>query len=161
MIYKKKDAFWGGILLALSDSFASYLIDQFSWPRFIGMLILGATIYTLETVNVFHWIEKTSLKKFSGFSSKIFKTIAIILFFNPIWIFRHYVFIDLFSGNFNNIGSGMLVTASVAYVVNIPFSVVMNYIIQNEIPLKHRFIGASVLSALMVIFFALSKIWFA
>lgn len=161
MIYKKRDAFWGGILLAFSDSFAAYLIDQFSWTRFLGMLILGATIYTLETVNVFHWIENTSLKRFSGIKAKLFKTLAILLFFNPFWIFRHYLFIDIFSGNFNTIEFPMLMTASVAYSVNIPFSFIMNYIIQNEIPLKHRYIGASFISALMVIFFALSKLWFA
>jgi hypothetical protein len=161
VIYRKKDAFWGGLLLACSDSFAAYLINQFSWPRFIGMLILGATIYTLETVNVFHWIEKTSTDRYRGIKAKLFKTIAIILFFNPLWIFRHYVFIDIFSGNFNSIELAMLSTASFTYLVNIPFSFIMNYVIQNEIPLKHRFIGASMISAIMAIFFALSKLWFA
>jgi ABC-type glycerol-3-phosphate transport system permease component len=39
-------------------------------------------------------------------------------------------------------------------------SFLANYLIQNRVPLKNRFLFSAVFSALMGIYYALSKVWF-
>ncbi|MCK5821121.1 MAG: hypothetical protein KAH17_04515, partial [Bacteroidales bacterium] len=49
---------------------------------------------------------------------------------------------------------------SLSFLVNIPISIVANYIIQNIIHLKWRFFSSAAFSALMAIYYALSIVIF-
>lgn len=156
MIYTKRDVFWGGVLLAISDTIAALITDQFSYVRLIGMFVVGATLYAIEIPNFFDWLEKFTTKRYSGFKKKMAKTIAVALFFNPLWIFRHFVFIYFFLGEFDLINMALFNTAILSYVYNVPISLAGNYLIQNKVSLNWRFVVNSVFSALLTLYYALS-----
>ena len=146
--------------MAIGDGTASIITGQFSWIRLIGIFVIGATIYALEIPNFFSWLEKFTAKRYSGAKRKLIKTFAVVLFFNPLWIFRHYIFINIFMGDFATINLALLKVATISYLYNIPISIVGNYIIQNKISLKWRFIASSVFSALMALYYALGQVYF-
>lgn len=160
IVFNKNDILWGGIILALSDGFAAYLTGNFSIIRFLGLLVIGSTLYAIEIPTFFAWLEKYTKANFTGIKRKLLKTIAVVIFFNPLWLFRHFAFIDILTGQFDLINLHLLQTASISYLINIPFSIIGNYIIQNAISLKWRFISSSIYSAIMIIYFALSQVYF-
>lgn len=160
IIINKKDILWGGIILAVSDGFAAYLTGGFSWIRFFGLLVIGSTLYAVEIPTFFAWLEKYTKAHYTSLKRKIIKAVAVVIFFNPIWLFRHFAFIDVFTGQFDLINLHLLQTASLSYLVNIPMSLIGNYIIQNVIALNWRFIASSIYSAIMIIYFALSQVYF-
>lgn len=89
------------------------------------------------------------------------KTVLAVLYFNPLWIARHLLFIKLFSGQFEGIGFNLMQIALWSFLVNIPISFIANYVIQNRIKLKWRFLGSATFSALMAIYYALSETLFS
>lgn len=124
------------------------------------MLFVGATFYAFEIPNYFDWIvKKTQFLK--GIKSTLTKTVLAIVYFNPLWIARHLLFIKLFSGELNAIGFNLLEIAFWSFLVNIPISFIANYIIQNRFKLKWRFIGSAIFSAIMAIYYALSETIFS
>ena len=120
------------------------------------MMLVGATIYAFEIPNYFAWIEKKTIQ-LTKTKQTFAKTGLAILYFNPIWIFRHLAFIKLFSGNFNDININLLEIAVLSFLVNIPISFTANYLIQNKVKLDWRFFGSAIFSALMAIYYALSE----
>lgn len=120
------------------------------------MMIIGATLYALEIPNYFAWIDKKTAK-LSGVKLTLAKTSLAIAYFNPLWIYRHLLFIKLFSGNFDEINTGLIGIALLSFLVNIPISFIANYGIQNKIKLHWRFLASATFSALMAIYYALSE----
>ena len=132
------------------------MLDEFSWYRVLGMMCIGATFYAFEIPNYFDWIvQKTHHLK--GLKATLSKTGLAILYFNPLWIARHLLFIKLFSGEFRAIGWNLLNIAFWSFLANILISFVANYIIQNRFKLKWRFLGSAIFSAVMAIYYALSE----
>ncbi|WP_221267549.1 hypothetical protein [Lacinutrix iliipiscaria] len=135
-------------------------MDEFSWYRLLGMILVGASFYAFEIPNYFDWIDKkTQISK--GIKATLSKTLLAILYFNPLWIARHLLFIKLFSGQFESIGFNLLEIAFWSFLVNIPISFIANYIIQNKFKLKWRFMASAIFSALMAIYYALSETIFS
>jgi hypothetical protein len=120
------------------------------------MMCIGATIYAFEIPNYFDWIVKKT-EHLKGFKATLSKTGLAILYFNPLWIARHLLFIKLFSGEFEAIGWTLMEIAFWSFLANILISFVANYIIQNRFKLKWRFLGSAIFSALMAIYYALSE----
>lgn len=120
------------------------------------MMLIGATIYAFEIPNYFAWIDKKTTQ-FSGIKKTLTKTGLAVAYFNPLWIFRHLAFIKLFSGNFSGINFNLLEIALLSFLVNIPISFIVNYIIQNKIKLDWRFLASAIFSAIMAIYYALSE----
>lgn len=120
------------------------------------MIVIGATVYAFEIPNYFNWIEKKTINN-SGLRKTIAKTILAIVYFNPLWIFRHLLFIKLFSGNFDQITSNLFIVACWSFLVNIPISFIANFVIQNKVKLDWRFLASAIFSALMAIYYALSE----
>jgi len=120
------------------------------------MVIIGATLYAFEIPNYFDWIVKKT-KAYSGIKLTLTKTTLAIVYFNPLWIARHLLFIKLFSGNYSAINMHLLEIALWSFLANIPISFIANYIIQNKIHLKWRFLSSAIFSALMAIYYALSE----
>ena len=123
------------------------------------MIILGATLYAFEIPNYFAWIERRT-KDIGGIKKTLAKTGLAILYFNPLWIARHLLFIKLFSGKFHEVDYGLLKIAGLSFLVNIPISFVANYLIQNKVKLDWRFLASAIFSALMAIYYALSEVLF-
>ncbi len=120
------------------------------------MVLIGATVYAFEIPNYFKWIDQKT-KALSGIKLTLTKTALAIAYFNPLWIWRHLVFIKLFSGNLEEINFNLLIIACLSFLVNIPISFVANYLIQNKIKLNWRFLASATFSALMAIYYALSE----
>lgn len=158
--YKKQNILKGALIYSAGDSIAAILLDEFSFYRLLGMMLIGATFYAFEIPNYFDWIVKKT-QFLEGFRATFSKTMLAIVYFNPLWIARHLLFIKLFSGQFEAIGFDLLEIAFWSFLVNIPISFVANYIIQNRFKLKWRFLGSAIFSAIMAIYYALSETIFS
>lgn len=158
--YKKKNILKGALIYSAGDTIAALLLGEFSWYRLLGMVLVGATFYAFEIPNYFDWIVKKT-QFLTGIKATLTKTLLAILYFNPLWIARHLLFIKLFSGQFEAIGFNLLEIAFWSFLVNIPISFIANYIIQNRFKLNWRFLGSAVFSALMAIYYALSETLFS
>lgn len=157
--YKWSNIIRGGLIYATGDTIAALISDQFSVQRMIGILMIGATIYALEIPNYFKWIDKKTQGK-TGLKNSLYRSVLAMLYFNPLWIARHVLFIKLITGNFDQIGWGLITTGTLSFVVNIPVSLAANYLIQNKIALEHRFLASAIFSGLMAIYYSLSDVWF-
>ena len=159
LTYTKSNIFRGTLIYSAGDTIASLLLEEFTIYRLIGMMILGATLYAFEIPNYFLWIVKKT-QHLTGNKLTFTKTGLAIAYFNPIWIWRHLLFIKIFSGNFEQINLNLLQIAGLSFLVNIPISFIANYIIQNKIHLNWRFLSSAIFSAIMAIYYALSETLF-
>lgn len=159
MIYTKKNILKGAVIYSIGDAVASLLLHEFSLTRFLGMALIGATIYAFEIPNVFIWIDKKT-QHLQGLKKTLTKTTLAVLYFNPLWIARHLFFIKLFTQNYQNIDLHLLEIAWWSFLVNIPISFVANYLIQNKIKLENRFLASAIFSGLMAIYYAFSATLF-
>ncbi len=155
MQYLKRNIVRGAIIYPAGDTIAALLLGEFMWTRFLGMMLVGATVYAFEIPNYFAWIERKT-KKLKGFKQTMMKTLLAIAYFNPLWIARHLIFIKIFSLNWAAIGWDVLSVSTMSFLINIPISFIANYIIQNVIKLEWRFMASAIFSALMAIYYAMS-----
>src|ERR1035437_3812486 len=94
MEYKFKNILKGALIYAIGDTIASLLLGQFNVYRLLGMILIGSTVYAFEIPNYFNWIAKIT-NQYTGLKLSFYKTGLAILYFNPLWIARHYLFIEL------------------------------------------------------------------
>ena len=149
----------GGIIYLTGDTIAAIITGDASIIRSIGMFAVGSTLYAFEIRKYFSWIEHR-VKELGGLKRTILKTFMALIYFNPLWIFRHLCFVYLFSGNWSLISIALLKSATIAFIFNIPISLLANYIIQNRIRLDYRFWASAVFSGLMAIYYSMSSVWF-
>ena len=123
------------------------------------MMIIGGTVYAFEIPNYFKWIDAktTGIDNLRGSLSR---TGLAILYFNPLWIARHLLFIQILKGGWSGINVSLLSLGLYSFAVNVPVALTANYVIQNKIPLKWRFFSSAVFSSLMAIYYAMSRIIF-
>ena len=159
MEYRLNNIIKGGLIYAIGDTIAALILGDFLWLRMLGMLLIGMTVYAFEIPNYFSWIERKS-KGLEGLKLSLYKTTLAILYFNPLWIARHLLFIKLISSQFDEIGWNLLSIALISFVVNIPISIIANHFIQTKISLKARFVASAIFSGLMAIYYAMSATWF-
>lgn len=144
------------MIYSIGDSIAALLLNEFSIYRLLGMILIGGLLYSFEIPNYFSWIDKRT-STLEGLKKTLAKTGLAILYFNPVWIFRHLAFIKLFSNQMGEINGNLFLIACWSFLVNIPISIVANYLIQNKIHLDWRFVASAVFSGLMAIYYALSE----
>ncbi len=154
--YTKNNVVRGALIYSAGDLIASLLLDEFSWIRLLGMIFIGATVYAFEIPNYFAWIDRKTIS-YVGLKKTMIKTCLAILYFNPLWIFRHLIFIKIFMSKYEEINYQLFQIAIMSFVVNIPISFIANYLIQNKIKLNWRFMASAIFSALMAIYYALSE----
>ncbi len=159
MKYSKGNILKGAIIYASGDTIAALILDEFLLLRLIGIIAVGATFYAFEIPNYFNWIDKKTAK-YNGLRLSLYKTALAILYFNPLWITRHLLFIMLFSGKWTDVSWDLLRIGSMSFLVNIPISLIANYLIQNKMPYNWRFFASAIFSALMAIYYALSFVFF-
>jgi hypothetical protein len=149
----------GLLIYASGDSIAALIQGDFTLHRFFGMMIIGATIYALEIPNYFKWID-TRVPDHHGIKNTLKRTTLAMAYFNPLWITRHLLFIKIISLEWNTISWHLLVLGLWSFILNIPISLLANYLIQNKIHLSWRFFASAVFSALMAIYYALAEVIF-
>lgn len=151
----------GFIIYPLGDLIAQIILGEVHVLRVFTMALAGGLIYAFEIPLWFGWINRT-------FNHWFPRTLAAIVYFNPLWIMRHILLIRA-SINPNVLTSGSLFiavlqtswnSALTSFTGAILISFVGNYIIQNMIRLERRFIASSIFSGLMAIYYAISESFF-
>lgn len=159
ILYNRVNILKGSLVYSSGDAIAALITHQFSWERYLGMIILGGTLYALEIPNYFRWIDHLT-HPLPSIRRALVRTSLALLYFNPLWIARHLTLINLFSGQYP-IGSIHLLEAALqSFLWNIPISLTANFLIQNKIIRSRRFFASAVFSALMAIYYALSEVIF-
>lgn len=153
-----RTALRGGLIYASGDSIASLITGEFLAWRALGILIVGATLYATEISAYFRWIDKhfDNAGRWNPFK----RAVLALAFFNPLWIARHLLFIRFFSDRWSEIDWQVLSIGMDSFLHIMPIGLLMNYLIQNRVPLNWRFLASALYSALMAIYFALSEVWF-
>lgn len=154
--FKHSDILKGLLVYSIGDSIAAVMLDEFQLTRVLGIMLIGSTLYAFEIPNYFNWIESKTKTKV-GHKKSIQKTLLALLYFNPLWIFRHLLFIKIFSFEFGFSITTLFTVSFFSFIVNIPISIFGNFIIQNKIKLNNRFLASAIFSALMAIYYALSE----
>lgn len=155
-----RDALMGMIIYSVGDSVAALILGKFMGLRLLGMMLIGATVYAFEIPNYFRWIDGRTKNLPGGFRRAFFRTVLALLYFNPVWIARHLLFIRFVSADWDGIGFALLQAALFSWLVNIPIAIAGNYIIQVVLPLRRRFAGSATFSGLMAVYYALAGVWF-
>ncbi len=119
-------------------------------------MLIGGTVYAFEIPNYFRWIEAET-DGISGLRGSLSKAGLAILYFNPLWISRHLLFIQIFTGKWDCINWNLLSLGLYSFTANVPVAFTANYVIQNRISLKRRFLSSAVFSSVMAIYYALSQ----
>ena len=122
----------------------------------LGMMFIGGTVYAFEIPNYFRWIDAKTAG-ISGLKGSFSRAGLAIIYFNPLWIARHLLFIQILQGSWSNMNWNLLKLGLYAFLVNIPVAFAANYMIQNRVRLKWRFFSSAVFSSLMAIYYALSQ----
>lgn len=149
----------GGLIYMCGDTIAALISGDATLIRAAGLFGVGSTLYAFEIRKYFSWIEQ-KVNSFDRLKRTMLKTFMALFYFNPLWIARHLCFVYLFSGKFSLISFALLKAATIAFLVNIPISIIANYIIQNRTPLEYRFWASAVFSGLMAIYYSMSSVWF-
>jgi hypothetical protein len=143
----------------IGDSIASLMGNEFSYFRAVCIFAIGAVLYAFEIQWYFKWIEEFIIR-YQGLKRNILKTFLALIYFNPLWIARHLCFIYIISGKINQISFHLFKIALISFLINIPISIIANYIIQNKISYKYHFWGSAIFSGLMAIYYSMSIKWF-
>ena len=155
--YTKANIIRGILIYSAGDTIAALMLGEFLLSRLVGIALISATIYAVEIPNYFRWID---YKTRDGQFLSLKRTGLALLYFNPLWIARHLLFIKLFSFYWSEVNWGLLKIGLYSYLVNIPLSFLANYFIQNKVPLKWRFTASAIFSAFMAVYYALSAVLF-
>lgn len=159
LAYTRSNIIRGMLIYATGDTVAAFLQDQFSVMRLLGMMLVGAMFYAFEIPNYFKFIDQ----KITGphkLRNKFKRLGLATLYFNPLWVARHLLFIKLFSGLFSDISGQLIKVAALSFLYNLPVSLSANFFIQNKLKLRWRFMGSAIFSALMAVYYALAANWF-
>lgn len=151
----------GLIIYPLGDSIAQLIQGEINFFRVGILAIVGCFLYSWEIWTWFSYIDKK-------FKNPFFKTCLAVSYFNPIWIARHFLFIELTihpqlflnAHDFGHMLLRLIEAAVKSFVGAILVSLPVNYYIQNKAPLESRFLLSATFSALMGIYYAMSKVWF-
>lgn len=119
---------------------------------------MGGIVYAFEIPNYLNWLNK----KFDdgGFVIKSLVAVLFTLYFNPLWIARHLLVLNFFQGNFAQINWELLRIGWESFVYSFFFTLPVNYIITNKVPVKWKFSVTAIFSSSMAIYYALSEVFF-
>jgi hypothetical protein len=173
-----RDAIVGWTVYPLGDLVAQLIGGHVQWQRLVVMAIAGGVIYRFEVPRWFRLLDRfefdeatVARKRFARLLARpdrhlnwIGRTLGAILYFNPLWIARHMLFIRLAADPASLLhGAAYLATLTAAcksFVVNLPISLAGNYLIQMRVPLRWRFLASSIFSAMLATAYALAYRFF-
>lgn len=147
-------------MYALGDAVAMLILGKFNILQMLGMMLLGGTLYALEIPAYFAWIARKTAH-IQGWRGQLLRAVLAWLYFNPLWIARHLAFAKFFGGAWNEISSALLPIAVSSFLWGLPISLTGNFIIQNYVPERHRFLASGIFSGLNAVYYALSATLFA
>jgi len=155
-----RDVSVGGLFFAAGDSIGALLNNEFLYMRLVGMFVLGASLYAWEIPTYFNYLARCFAQE--NHANAIKRMLYSALFFNPLWIARHLLFIQFFSGQWGEISfASILGVATQSFIYCFPVSLIVNYLIQNVLVFRWRFFASSIFSALTAIYFAVLGVFFS
>ncbi len=158
--YSYENIISGIFIYAIGDSIAAFLTGNFSVYRMLGIALIGSTLYAIEIPNWFLFIDRITNGRVQNWKTKILRMLLAMAYFNPLWIARHIALVAIISGKWYEISWSLLNTGFTSFIYQIPITILGNYVIQNKLEYKHRFLANCIYSGLMAIYFALSAVWF-
>lgn len=172
----------GWVLYPLGDLVGQLIMGEFSALRVLVVMLVGGIFYRLEIPFWFRKLESleissSSMEKFSILKlitgkgepvrlNWLGKTIGATLYFNPLWMARHMFFIICATTPLNDIEVGQAIeqslrTGTMSFFTNLPITVIANYLIQEHLPLKRRFLGSAILTTVLTVKYAIEFRMFA
>lgn len=153
MTRKTIDLISSWTLYPLADLLVQLSMHEFNAMRLVTIALAGGLVYRREIPT---WFSQLDLAKLSG----VGRTIGSLIYFNPLWIARHMLFIKIATSSWAEITSGALVLIALllgikSFLLNLPLSLAGNYIIQTKLPVDVRYLGSIVLSGLLAVIYAL------
>lgn len=169
-----RDTLVGWTIYPLGDLAAQLITGDVEWPRLLVMAVVGGIIYRFE---VPRWFRKLDTFEFRAADSRLKRalmrdpatdrhlnwlgrTLGAVLYFNPLWITRHMLFITLGTDAAALLTlagwTDALVVGSKSFLINLPISFGGNYLIQMRMPLRRRFLASSIMSAILAAGYALA-----
>jgi len=155
---KRADALRGLLIYGAGDAAAAAIGGAFSGARLAGMALVGATLYAFEIPAWFGWIDRRAPR--GGTAAGWRRAGWAMLYFNPLWIARHLLFVRLFSGRADLVRWSLVGAGARSFLFNVPVSLAANWLIQNRVPAPWRFAASALFSALMAVYYSLSGAWF-
>ncbi len=175
----KTDKLSGWVLYPLADGIAQLILGDISYLRMLFVALLGRYVYAIEIpkwfglLSVWHrstapgrflknfWVKTGNHYYFNWLS----KTIGATLWFNPLWIARHMLVLelaDMVTGKtvFFSFLPQALHLGTVAFIGQLPLAFGVNYIIICRLPERSRFIWSSIFSGILAIYYAVGKVYF-
>ena len=163
------------LIYPLGDAVAQLILQEFSLRRFLSLTFLALAFYQWEIPKWFKLLDtivvpahKISIMPMAGtVLTKEYKlnwfgrTLGAMIYFNPLWIARHMLFISLGKSswgliNFNELVLSSLTLGVKSFLVNLPISIAGNYIVQAKLKLEYRFLGSVILTSLLTICYAMA-----
>ena len=156
-----KESLKGGTIYAVGDTIAALILGEFMLSRLLGMFLVGGLIYALEIPAWFKWIDKKwPVLRPAQFKRGLIRASLAQLMFNPLWIFRHLVLIQVFSGIWPLDWKNLLLISWYSFLGNLVVSMVANYLLLNKTAPSWRFPLSAVFSGSLAIYYALSQVIF-
>ena len=155
-----RDIVRGLLIYAAGDTAAALLLHEFSWSRLLGMALIGGLLYSVEVPAYFRWIDRRLPADAQASRGRKWGRASLsLLYFNPLWIARHFVFLRLCGGHPEQITLDLLPLATRSFLLNAPASLLVNYYIQNRVSPEWRFVASALFSGIMAVYYALSAAW--
>ncbi|CAN5414489.1 hypothetical protein BH11CYA1_BH11CYA1_44380 [soil metagenome] len=157
----------GWLLYPIGDLVGQILLGKFEPERILVMTLIGGLLYRFEIPAWFKLLDSLTIAKQK--LNWVGRTLGAMLYFNPLWIARHVFFIFLATHHFQ-LGSDWPATEAIlldclkvgykSFLANLPLSVIGNFIIQTQLPIKYRFAGSASLSAIFAVSYAIEYLLF-
>ena len=163
------------LIYPLGDAIAQLILHEFSFYRVLSLTILALVFYQWEIPTWFQFLDSIEISNQKTTTIPMFhtvlhqdsklnwlgRTVGAMIYFNPLWIARHMFFISLSRGNLESVGFNALILSSVilgtkSFLVNLPISILGNFIVQVKLKLEHRFLGSVILTSLLTICYAMA-----
>ncbi len=173
-----RDAVVEWTVYPLGDLVAQLISGHVQWQRLVVMAIAGGLVYRYEVPAWFRNLDRFEFSPLTldrsrlarataspdGHLNWLGRTLGAILYFNPLWVARHLIFIRLGSDPASLLhASSYLAAVTIgikSFLVNLPISFAGNYVIQMCLPLRWRFLGSSIFSAILATAYALAYRFF-
>lgn len=161
----------GWTIYALGDLVAQIITGDIELRRMVVLAFAGGMIYRFEVPWWFEELDSFEAgplwrERFrfffndDGSLNALGRTLGSMLYFNPLWIARHMLFIRLAVdpqsvAHFGRTLAEVLALGAKSFIVNLPISLIGTYNVQMHVPLSWRFVAGSGLSAVLAIAYAL------
>nr|VFK34752.1 MAG: hypothetical protein BECKMB1821I_GA0114274_10837 [Candidatus Kentron sp. MB]VFK76924.1 MAG: hypothetical protein BECKMB1821H_GA0114242_10847 [Candidatus Kentron sp. MB] len=149
----------GAVTYSIGDAIAALILGEFSIYRMIGIAFVGGTFYAIEIPNYFRWIDNR-VPDIGDLNNSIKRLVLMAVYFNPVWVARHLLFIYLFSGNCHQIGWGLVLMGTWSSIASLPIAIPVDYMIQNKIPYHWRHFSSGIFAGVLAIYYALTEVLF-